>query len=83
MFNVVAEAEGIPGCVLIRAAGIWQGPGRLSRAMGIDLSHYGADLTGGALRIETGRNISDENVLVTPRVGIRRSRELFLRFLIA
>ncbi|MFN8687045.1 MAG: DNA-3-methyladenine glycosylase [Acidobacteriota bacterium] len=83
LFNVVAEVEGIPGCVLIRAAGPWKGPGRLSRGMGIDLRHYGVDLTQGPLRIERGRNIEEENVLVRPRVGIRRSSELFLRFLIA
>ncbi|MFN7542102.1 MAG: DNA-3-methyladenine glycosylase [Acidobacteriota bacterium] len=70
LFNVVAEVEGIPGCVLIRG-------------MGIDLRHYGVGLTQGPLRIERGRNIEEENVLVRPRVGIRRSSELFLRFLIA
>lgn len=83
LLNVVADAEGIPGCVLIRAAGPWSGPARLTRALGINLSHYGADLTAGPLRIEQGQNIPDKNVLVTPRIGIRKSSELLLRFLIA
>lgn len=83
LLNVVVEAEGIPGCVLLRAAGEITGPGRLTRGLEIDLSHYGVDLTRGALRIEKGENISDKNVLVTPRIGIRKSVELPLRFLIA
>ena len=48
--NVVAEPEGTPGCVLIRSVeGAGNGPGKLTRAMGITLEHYGADLTRGAL----------------------------------
>ena len=65
--NVVAEPEGSPGCVLIRAAGaahrnrgdaaaaarvdrlqdLANGPGKLTRALGITLRHNGADLTRG------------------------------------
>jgi DNA-3-methyladenine glycosylase len=79
----VVEEEGVPGCVLIRGAGEWKGPGRLTRGMGIDLSQYGADLTQGELTLCDCQNISDENVLVTRRIGIRKSSELLLRFLIA
>ncbi len=83
MLNVVVEEEGVPGCVLIRGAGEWKGPGRLTRGMRIDLSHYGVDLTQGDLTILDAQNISDENVLTTPRIGIRKSSEMPLRFLIA
>lgn len=83
MLNVVVEEEGVPGCVLIRGAGEWRGPGRLTRGMGIALSHYGVDLTRGDLTIRRGQNIPDENVLRTPRIGIRKSSEMLLRFLIA
>ncbi len=83
MLNVVVEEEGIPGCVLIRGAGDWKGPGRLTRGMGIQLSHYGADLTCGDLTVRSGQNIADKKVLVTRRIGIRKSSELLLRFLIA
>jgi DNA-3-methyladenine glycosylase len=83
LLNVVVEEEGVPGCVLIRGAGEWKGPGRLTRGMGIDLSQYGADLTQGELTLCDCQNISDENVLVTRRIGIRKSSELLLRFLIA
>ena len=83
MLNVVSEPEGVPGCVLIRAAGEWTGPGRLTRGLGIDLSHYGADLTGGDLRIEAGERIDDSRIVATPRIGITKAVDLHLRFLIA
>src|SRR5450631_4803856 len=51
--NIVAEPEGVAGCVLIRAvepigvvagaALLSNGPGKLTRALGITLEHYGAD----------------------------------------
>jgi DNA-3-methyladenine glycosylase len=51
-FNVVTDADGVAGAVLIRAlepgAGVTlgtHGPGRLGRALGIDRSHNGLDLT--------------------------------------
>lgn len=83
MLNVVVEPEDTPGCVLIRSAGEWTGPGRLTRAMGIDLSHYGTDLTGGDLRIHEGKRIDEARVQVTPRIGISKTVDKHLRFLIA
>lgn len=81
--NVVAEPEGVPGCVLIRAVE-WQGdgPGKLTRAMGITRALNGADLTRGPLTISRPEEPRECNVLVTPRVGIRRSADLPLRFIL-
>lgn len=80
--NVVAEPEGIPGCVLIRAVeGAGDGPGKLTRALGITLEHYGADLTKGPLTIQNAPEVSAMEV--TPRIGIRRSALLPLRFRVA
>ncbi len=83
MLNIVVEPEGVPGCVLIRAAGEWTGPGRLTRGMGIDLGHYGVDLTRGDLRICQGERVPDGRVAITPRIGISKAADLPLRFLIA
>jgi len=77
--NVVVEPEGTPGCVLIRSVeGAGDGPGKLTRALGINLKQYGADLTRGALTIHSEPDVPA--VEVTPRIGIRRSAELPLRF---
>lgn len=80
--NVVVEKDGVPGCVLIRGVdGFGDGPGKLTRNMGITLEHYGADLTRGALVIRDGPK--PLHILTTPRIGIRRSVELPLRFVLA
>jgi DNA-3-methyladenine glycosylase len=89
-FNLVAEPEGLPGCVLIRAleplAGIAtpaSGPGRLTRAMGITRRHNGADVTRGPLTVRRLRNEPAFEVIVTPRIGIRQEMDRPLRFLVA
>lgn len=77
--NIVAEPEGTPGCVLIRGVeGIGDGPGKLTRALGITLEHYGCDLTRGPLTVRPGR--TPLAIQVTRRIGIHRSAELPLRF---
>ena len=78
--NVVAEPEGRAGCVLIRAVqGIGDGPGKLTRALGITLDLNGSDLTRGPLTIRRG--LRPSGIVVTPRIGIRKSADLPLRFL--
>lgn len=77
--NVVAEAEGIAGCVLIRGVeGVGDGPGKVTRAMGIGLEMNGCDLLRGPVRVLRGGG--GGAVEVTRRIGIRRSSELMLRF---
>lgn len=76
--NVACEPEGSPGCVLIRAAEPFIGPGRLTRGMGITREHYGADLTRGSLTICEGRPCA--TVATSPRIGIREAVDWPLRF---
>jgi DNA-3-methyladenine glycosylase len=101
--NLVAEPDGRPGCVLIRAlepvAGVdlmrarrgtarkleqlANGPGKLTLAMGITRAHNGADVTRGALVVRHAAAQGEIAIAVTPRIGITRSADLPLRFLMA
>ena len=101
--NVVAEPEGTPGCVLIRAlepiCGIAEmrsrrptarriqdlanGPGKLTRAMAVDMGHYGADLTTGPLQIRVPLNSAPWEIESARRIGISKATDLDLRFFIA
>jgi DNA-3-methyladenine glycosylase len=88
--NLVAEPEGQPGCVLIRAIeplagieGLASGPGKLTRAMGITRRHNGADVTRGPLTVRRLRSGPAFEVIVTPRIGIRQEMDRPLRFLVA
>lgn len=56
------------------------GPGKLTVALGIGPEHGGLDLmTSTVIWIERGEDLSDD-VEVTPRIGIRRSADLLLRW---
>ncbi len=83
--NIVAEPEGIPGCVLIRALEpvrnleASNGPGKLTRAMGITRAQYGHDMLRPPLTVRYLGNPA-EPVIVTPRIGIRHCADWPLRF---
>lgn len=69
MLNVVTGEENNPQAVLIRGVENISGPGRVTRALGIDKSFYGENL------LTSGRIwIADSNVPVnyntSPRIGI-------------
>ena len=59
------------------------GPGRLTKALDINRSHNGLNLTDkqSILQIENG--VNPKNVVITTRVGISRAKEKYWRFLIA
>lgn len=75
--NVVTEADGNGAAVLLRALEPVQnlsdntrGPGRLCKAMGIDLSHYGHDLCSDDLFIAQPTDSEPINIIERPRVGV-------------
>jgi len=84
--NIVAEPKGVPGCVLVRAlepvANVDEetnGPGKLTRAMGITRADYGHDMLRPPLSV---RAMGDpaEPIVATARIGIRHCADWPLRF---
>ena len=62
-----------------RRTSLCNGPGRLTQALGVDLSKDGHDLTGGDLTISAGE--PPEEIVATTRIGITRGAELPWRYL--
>jgi DNA-3-methyladenine glycosylase len=65
-----------------RDSGLCNGPGRLTQALGVDLTKDGHDLTGGDLTISRGEPPGGE-IVATTRVGITRGAELPWRYLVS
>jgi DNA-3-methyladenine glycosylase len=72
MVNAVTDDDGHPAAVLLRGAGPWNGPGKLTRGMAIDKT-----LNGRPISPATGLWIEDRGVRVpkrrierTPRIGV-------------
>jgi len=86
--NVSVEREGVPGCVLIRAAeamgglevGSLRGPGRLCRTLRLDTRDSGRHLFDPASRLTLREGPAPSKIGVSPRVGIRLAAERPLRF---
>lgn len=86
--NVAVDREGAPGCVLIRAAepmgglpdGSLTGPGRLCRALGLDLRDSGACLFAPGSRVYLREGTPPRRISVSTRVGIRKAADRPLRF---
>ena len=59
------------------------GPGKLTRALGITLRHNGADLTRGSFTIRDPGRAEPFEIAVSPRIGITRAVDWPLRFFVA
>jgi DNA-3-methyladenine glycosylase len=74
--NVVTGSADYPAAVLVRATErptaepSAAGPGRLTRAFGIDRTLDGCSLFGREIWIETGQPVLDAEVRRTPRIGV-------------
>ncbi len=74
MLNVVAAQPGNPQAALIRGLEGFNGPGKLTRKIGIDKTFYGEDLTiSDRIWIEDAGLIPD--IKTSPRIGIDYSGE--------
>lgn len=85
MLNVVTGDCDHPEAILIRGAGSFDGPGKLSKALMLDRSFYGEDLTSSQrLWIEDAPLVT--SFLSTPRIGIsyaaKEWRDIPWRFVI-
>lgn len=86
--NVSVEQEGVPGCVLIRAAeprgplapGSLRGPGRLCRTLHLDTSDSGSHLFDPSARLTLRDGPPPRRIGVSVRVGIRQAADRPLRF---
>lgn len=64
-----------------RDANLCNGPGRLTQALGLDLSFDGHDLSEGTLTISRG-TLFEQEIVATTRIGITRGTELPWRYLL-
>ena len=71
MLNVVAGPDDYPAAVLIRGAGEFDGPGKLTKALRITGAQNQMPVSpDSALWIEVGAAIPDEHIQRTPRIGV-------------
>ncbi len=78
--NFVAQAEGVPGCVLLRAAepvpssglapDAARGPGRLCRVLGLDTRDSGGSLFDPQARVWLRSGPPSARLGVSPRIGV-------------
>ena len=86
--NLAVEREGAAGCVLIRAAepvaglapGAGRGPGRLTRALGLDTGDSGRHVFDRGSRLYLREGTPPIRIGVSQRIGIRTGAERKLRF---
>jgi DNA-3-methyladenine glycosylase len=93
--NVVTDAEGEAGAVLIRAVDpldgmqvmsarrdLASGPGRVGQAFGVTATLNGHDLAVPLLQLLAGWSLRPSDVGESQRIGITRAKERLLRFFV-
>ncbi|MFW5645539.1 MAG: DNA-3-methyladenine glycosylase [Bacteroidota bacterium] len=74
MMNIVTSVENDPQAVLIRGLDRVNGPGRLTRELGLDRSYNGESLIESS-RIWLEKGEKPKNILTSPRIGINYAGE--------
>ncbi len=87
LMNITADKAGIPGAVLIRAVkplnfkGRTNGPGLLTKAMGITMDDYGKSLFSNEIHISPRiMNIDEDTIVRTSRIGIYSGKKRLQRY---
>ena len=80
MLNIVTGEEGYPAAVLIRGAGVYDGPGKLTRALAIDGRYNARSLSKeSGIWVESPRTKSTPVIIETPRIGVAYAKEWALK----
>lgn len=81
MLNVVTGDAGHPAAVLLRAAGDWDGPGKLTKALAIDgkLNGKPSKRLSGLWIEDRGLAIPKTSVRRTPRIGVAYAEDWALK----
>ncbi|HUR91106.1 MAG TPA: DNA-3-methyladenine glycosylase [Gemmatimonadaceae bacterium] len=85
---LIRAVEPVAGIELMRARrprvkserDLTNGPGKLCIALGIGPEHNGASLQRGALVIRAGDRVPDRDVVIAPRIGIKKAADWPLRW---
>ncbi len=76
MLNVVTGREGLPAAVLLRGVGESEGPGRLTKMLGVTKQYDGKRLEPiSGLWIERGDGVPRRQVRRTPRIGVGYAKQ--------
>jgi len=82
--NIVTEKEGTGSAVLLRAGVNVEGPGRLTRHLGINHSHNAMHIDGKVFELHRDELTEEyqHHIEITKRIGITKSADLPLRFVV-
>ena len=79
MLNIVTREPGYPAAILIRGVLGYNGPGKLTKALGITRAHHGkrAMKSSGLWIEDRGTIIRPKDIARTPRIGIGYAGEVW------
>lgn len=86
LMNIVTDKEGVPSAVLIRAvepvnfSERTNGPGLVTKALGVNREHNGCSVISKELHFKQG--LKPKSIIQTSRIGLRKGSELPYRFYI-